>query len=54
MTYLTDEELLNHYRFYLKWREWAYNKPSLRHPVKYLKWYFSEPDFDKWIKENGI
>lgn len=54
MAFLSDGALLNHYRFYLKWREWAYNKPSLRHPVKYLKWYFSEPDFDKWIKENGI
>lgn len=37
------------------WCEWANSMLSpLKHPIKYLKWYFSEPDFDKWIKENGI
>jgi hypothetical protein len=53
MAFLSDGELLNHYRFYLKWREWAYNKPSLKHPIKYLKWYFSEPKYEKFIKENS-
>lgn len=38
--------------FRVVWCEWAHSKPSLfKHPIKYLKWYFSEPDFDKWIKE---
>ena len=53
MAYLTDEDPLSLYRFYCKWQEWVYNKPSLKHPIKYLKWYFSEPNYDKWIKENN-
>lgn len=53
MAFLSDGELLNHYRFYLKWREWAHSKPSLKHPIKYLKWYFSEPKYEKFIKETN-
>lgn len=46
MGYTYDEELLNNYRFWIKWHEWAHSKPSLRHPIKYLKWYFSEPKYE--------
>ena len=50
-----DRYLIDLVRFWPVWQEWVNSKPSLiKHPIKYLKWYFSEPDFDKWIKENGI
>jgi hypothetical protein len=32
------------------WRKWAGSKPSLKHPIKYIKWYFGEP---KYRKENN-
>ena len=46
MGYTYDEELLNQYRFWVKWQEWACNKPSLKHPIKYLKWRLSEPKYE--------
>lgn len=50
-----DEQIImEHYHFWFVWHEWARQKPSLlKHPIKYIKWYFSEPDFDKWRKENA-
>lgn len=57
MGYTMDEldgYITNLAHFGSAWREWALSKPScLKHPIKYIKWYFSEPDFNKWIKENG-
>jgi hypothetical protein len=56
MGYTMDEfsrYMVNLARFRSVWIEWAHSKPSPKHPIKYLKWYFSEPDFDKWIKENN-
>lgn len=53
---LTQDEqiIMEHSRFWFVWHEWARQKPSLfKHPIKYIKWYFSEPDFDKWIKEKN-
>ena len=35
------------------WHKWAAQCPSLKHPIKYLKWYFSEPKYETFIKENN-
>ena len=48
-----DRYLIDLVRFWPVWCEWAHSKPSLKRPIKYLKWYFSEPNFDEWIKENN-
>ena len=49
-----DRYLVDLTSFRAIWCEWAHSKPSLlKHPIKYLKWYFSEPDFDKWRKETN-
>lgn len=57
MGYTTDEfyqYMFDLSKFWDVWEEWAHSKPSfLKHPIKYFKWYFSEPDFDKWIKEKN-
>lgn len=48
-----DRYLVDLARFVPVWEEWLKSEPSFfRHPIKYIKWYFSEPDFDEWIKEN--
>ncbi len=53
MGYTYDKELIDWIEGFEAWRQWARQKPSfLKHPIQYLKWYFSEPNFDKWIKEN--
>ena len=47
-----DQYLLDLARFRPVWEEWAHSKPSLlKHPIKYIKWYFSEPKYEIWIKE---
>lgn len=52
MAYTLDVELMNWFSYWDAWCEWAHSQPSpLKHPIKYLKWYFGEPDFDKWRKE---
>ena len=38
-----DRYLVNAAHFRAVWCEWAHSKPSLKHPIKYIKWYFSEP-----------
>ena len=45
------------YREYYKWREFLeawmqrrIQKPSLKHPIKYIKWYRSEPKYGKEMK----
>ena len=49
-----DRYMVDIAKFWVVWHEWAHSKPSpLKHPIQYLKWYFSEPDFDEWIKENN-
>ena len=49
-----DKYMLDLTKFWAVWTEWSLSEPSLlKHPIKYIKWYFSEPDFDKWIKENS-
>ena len=56
MGYTTDEfftYMVDLANFRAVWCEWAHSQPSLKHPIKYLKWYFSEPTFDKWIKETN-
>lgn len=47
-----DRYLVDLARFWTVWCEWAHQKPSLKHPIKYIKWWFSEPNFDEWMKEN--
>lgn len=53
MGYTLDLELIAWCDYWDAWRKWAHSKPSHKHPIKYLKWYFSEPNFDKWIKEHN-
>ena len=31
--------------FFDSWMQWRIQKPSLMHPIKYLKWYRSEPQY---------
>lgn len=50
MAYSFDQELLAYYDYSATWHKWASQCPSLKHPIKYLKWYFSEPKFEKWKK----
>ena len=52
MTYDYEQELVKIAKYWTIWNEWASQKPSLRHPIKYIKWYFSEPKYEEWIKEN--
>ena len=47
-----DQYMVDLANFRPIWCEWSCSKPSFfKHPIKYIKWYFSEPDFDEWIKE---
>ena len=46
-----DEELIYWFKFWDAWHEWARSEPSLKHPIKYIKWYFSEPKYGKEIKK---
>lgn len=49
-----DKYLVEVANFHSVWCEWARNKPSLlRHPVKYIKWYFSEPKYEDFRKETN-
>ena len=41
-----DRYLVDLARFWVVWNEWAHQKPSLKHPIEYIKWWFSEPKFD--------
>ena len=45
--------LIEWFGYWDAWHKWASQCPSLKHPIKYLKWYFNEPKYDKWIKENN-
>ena len=38
-------ELMKWMNFWDTWRQWASQRPSLKHPIKYIKWYFSEPKY---------
>ena len=55
MGYELDIDLIEWINFWETWREWARQKPSLKHPIQYIKWYFSEPKpkYEKFIKENS-
>ena len=53
MAYLISHELLDYYNFYIAWQQWARRKPSRKHPIKYIKWWFSEPQYETFIKENN-
>ena len=57
MGYIIDEfkqHMVDLANFRVVWVEWSCSKPPLlKHPIKYFKWYFSEPDFDEWIKEKN-
>lgn len=37
------EGLYEWFRFWDAWNEWASKKPSLWHPIKYIKWLKNEP-----------
>ena len=45
--------LMEWFDFWDSWHEWSSQKPSLKHPIKYLKWYRSEPKYETFIKENN-
>ena len=46
-----DLDLIAWMKFWDDWREWASKKPSLKHPIKYIKWYFSEPNYYEMIRK---
>ena len=46
MCYDYHKELMEWFDFHERWRQWARQKPSLKHPIKYIKWYFSEPKYE--------
>lgn len=56
MGYGRDGELMiwlaHETHYWESWREWASQKPSLKHPIQYIKWLFSEPKYD-YRKENN-
>ena len=39
------EGLYEWFNYWDTWHKWAESKPSLKHPIKYLKWYFSDPRY---------
>lgn len=47
MTDKYDKELIDYFKFQRVWSEWLKSEPSLKHPIKYIKWYFSEPKYGK-------
>lgn len=47
-----EQEFIDLVNFWDAWSKWASQKPSLKHPIQYIKWYFSEPKF-KTRKENN-
>jgi hypothetical protein len=51
MAYTLDPEFIAWWDYWDAWHKWARSEPSLKHPIKYLKWYFSEPKYEKFIKE---
>ncbi len=53
MGYTFNKDLLDWINFWYAWNQWSYQKPSLKHPIKYIKWWFSEPKYEKFIKENN-
>lgn len=46
-----DRYMVDLARFQSVWSEWSSQCPSLKRPIQYLKWYFSEPKYEKFIKE---
>ena len=52
MGYDYDKDLVDYFRYLHEWKEWTQQEPSLKHPIKYIKWYFSEPKFETWRKKN--
>jgi hypothetical protein len=49
MAYNLDQKLIDWMNFWDTWYKWASQKPSLKHFIKYINWYFNEP---KYRKEN--
>lgn len=45
------EGLIEWMSFWDAWHKWASFEPSWKHPIKYIKWYFSEPDYYKMIRK---
>jgi hypothetical protein len=45
-----DNEIMKHYRLWLAWNEWVRQKPTLLHPIQYIKWLRRE---QKYRKENN-
>lgn len=50
MAYELDIDFINWVDYWDAWHEWAHQKPSLKHPIKYIKWWFGEPKYKKWKK----
>ena len=51
MGYTLDPKFIAWCDYWDAWNEWTHSEPSLKHPIKYLKWYFSEPKYENFIKE---
>lgn len=54
MGYFIDPKWDAWLNFHRAWHDWAHSKPSpLKHPFKYIKWYFSEPKYEDFRKETN-
>ena len=52
MAYFIDPKLEAWFDYWDAWHKWAHQKPSrLKHPIKYIIWYFSEPKYEDFVKE---
>jgi hypothetical protein len=47
MAYDYDKELMECYHLWVAWNEWYSQRPSLKHPIQYIKWLRSEPKYRK-------
>lgn len=53
MAYTLSEEFIAAVSFLTAWDQWASQKPSLKHPIKYIKWRLNEPKYENFIKETN-
>ena len=54
MGYFIDPKWDAWLNFHRAWHDWAHSKPSpIKHPIKYIRWYFSEPKYEDFRKETN-
>ena len=45
MAYTLDPEFIAWCDYWDAWYKWVAQKPSRKHLIQYLKWYFNEPKY---------